>query len=245
MNNHISIIISTRNAEPFIERCLNSAISQNYPNFEIIFIDACSSDSTFEIASRFKDKVRVFKNRKRKFQGGNILAGTRLSKPKSIIVTLDGDDWFPHENVLSRVNQEYVNTDCWMTYGTYEEFPTRSVSHIYREYPKDVRENKTFRSYRWLASHLRTFRRELFLKIKVSDLKENGEFFSAAPDLTFQFPMLEMCGVNKSRYIPDILYIYNMSNPVSESRIMAENIQRIESIIRSRHPYPTLESLYE
>lgn len=249
-NNHISIVISTRNATDYVEKCLDSAISQDYPDYEIIFIDAQSNDGTYEKAKAYESKfenIRVIQNKQRKYQGENIRIGTEMSQEKSIIITLDGDDWFPHDGVLSRVNAEYKKHDCWMTYGTYEEFPYRNISGHYMEYPLEVRKNKSFRSYRWLASHLRTFRRELFLKINPDDMKDPNtrDYVSMAPDLSFQFPMLEMCGENKSRYIPDILYIYNRENPMNESKVSQSEINRIESILRNRPTYQTLEKLYE
>lgn len=247
-DNHISIIISTRNAEQYIERCLDSAINQNYNSFDIIFIDAQSTDNTYNKALNYKDKcknITILKNETRKYQGENILIGTQMSKPNSIIITLDGDDWFPHENVLKRINLEYKKYDCWMTYGTYEEYPYRDVSLHYHEYPLEIRENKKFRQYKWLASHLRTFRRELFLNINPDDMKDpqTGDFVSMAPDLSFQFPMLEMCGTTKSRYIPDILYVYNTENPMNESKQNQEEIDRIEKLLRSKKPYETLNTL--
>jgi hypothetical protein len=132
-----------------------------------------------------------------------------------------------------------------MTYGTFEEYPYRSVSHIYGEYPYEVRAQKKFRQHKWLGSHLRTFRKELFLKIKEDDLKDplTGDYVSYAPDLSFQFPMLEMCGTNKSLYLPDILYVYNTENPNNEWKQNMPEIQRIEKYLRSKPVYPTLVSL--
>lgn len=248
--NHISIVISTRNAAQYIERCLDSAISQDYPDYEIVFLDAQSNDGTYEKALKYVDKfknIRVLQNEQRKYQGENIRIGTEMSQPKSIIITLDGDDWLPHDGVLARINAEYKKHNCWMTYGTYEEYPYRDVSVHYHEYPIEVRQNKTFRQHRWLASHLRTFRRELFLKINPEDMKDpsTGDYVSMAPDLSFQFPMLEMCGVDKSRYIPDILYVYNRENPMNESKQSQSEINRIEGILRSLTPYETLDKLYD
>ncbi len=248
--NHISIVVSTRNAAAYVNKCLDSALSQDYPDFEIIFLDACSTDGTYEKAKEYEtihSNIRVIQNETRKYQGENIRIGTEMSPEKSIVITLDGDDWFPHENVLHRVNAEYEKTGCWMTYGTYEEFPYADVRWHYHEYPLEVRENKTFRQYKWLASHLRTFRRELFLKINPEDMKDpsTGDYVSFAPDLSFQFPMLEMCGVDKSRYIPDILYVYNRENPFNEAKQGQAEIDRIENLLRTRPTYLTLEKLYD
>ena len=247
-DNHISIVISTRNASDFIEKSLDSAISQDYQNYSIIFLDAQSTDDTFQKAKKYEDKfedIKILRNDKRKYQGENIRIGTEMSRPNSIIVTLDGDDWLPHEKVLSRVNKEYVDHDCWMTYGLYEEYPYRNISKHYFEFPDYIKKVNGFRKYKWLATHLRTFRRELFLKIKKEDLinPETNDFFENACDASFQFPMLEMCGMTKSRFIPDVLYVYNKENEESDYLKDQGVVKRIMNYICSQNPYPALTSL--
>ena len=90
--NNISIVISTRNSEQYIEKCLDSAVNQDYSKFEIIFLDADSTDKTYEKALKYKNiffNIKIIKNETRKYQGENIRIGTQLSKNKSIIFTLD------------------------------------------------------------------------------------------------------------------------------------------------------------
>lgn len=60
----ISIIIPTYNQENYIESAIESAIAQNYGNMEIIVLDDCSTDSTFERASQYKhhEGVKVIRN---------------------------------------------------------------------------------------------------------------------------------------------------------------------------------------
>ena len=72
--NHISIIISTRNAKNYIDKCVQSALSQDYEDFNVIFIDAKSEDGTFEIAKKYElidNRIFVIQNKERKFQGEN------------------------------------------------------------------------------------------------------------------------------------------------------------------------------
>ena len=49
----ISILIPTYNSEKYIEKCLNSVISQTYPNIEIIIIDGGSTDKTLDIVKKY------------------------------------------------------------------------------------------------------------------------------------------------------------------------------------------------
>ena len=57
----ISVIIPAYNAAKTIERTLQSALAQSYPNFELLVIDDGSEDATLEVVSRFHDpRLQVF-----------------------------------------------------------------------------------------------------------------------------------------------------------------------------------------
>jgi len=49
----VSIIIPIYNVEPYIERCLQSVVSQTYPYFECILIDDCGNDRSMPFAEQF------------------------------------------------------------------------------------------------------------------------------------------------------------------------------------------------
>ncbi|MBF0556549.1 MAG: glycosyltransferase, partial [Nitrospirae bacterium] len=53
----VSVIVSTKNEERVIEKCLRSILDQTYKDFEIIVVDNNSTDKTQEIARRYTDKV--------------------------------------------------------------------------------------------------------------------------------------------------------------------------------------------
>ena len=52
----VSVIVPVRNEEEYIERCLLSILSQNYPYFELIVVDDNSSDNTLKIIMDIKNK---------------------------------------------------------------------------------------------------------------------------------------------------------------------------------------------
>jgi glycosyltransferase involved in cell wall biosynthesis len=47
MKNKIKIIVPFYNPGKFLDRCVNSLLTQDYENYEILFIDDCSSDGSF------------------------------------------------------------------------------------------------------------------------------------------------------------------------------------------------------
>jgi glycosyltransferase involved in cell wall biosynthesis len=55
----VSICIPTYNGEEYIEESIQSAISQTYPNLEIIVSDDASKDDTLAIIERFKSKTKI------------------------------------------------------------------------------------------------------------------------------------------------------------------------------------------
>jgi glycosyltransferase involved in cell wall biosynthesis len=52
----ISIIIPNRNGEATIGRCLQAAFASQYPHFEVIVVDDCSTDNSVEVIRRFPCK---------------------------------------------------------------------------------------------------------------------------------------------------------------------------------------------
>jgi len=53
----ISVVIPTLNEERFIELCLSSLVAQTVKPFEIIIVDAGSTDRTVELARKYTDKI--------------------------------------------------------------------------------------------------------------------------------------------------------------------------------------------
>jgi len=239
----MKIVIPFYNVENWIKTCINSLKSQTFKDFKCILIDDISSDSSFEIAKQsISDDPRftLIKNEEKKFALRNIYEGIRLLNPESddIIVTIDGDDWLASPDSLEIVNRYYLQSpETLITYGTYIEIPSGIRPFNVTAYSKEVIESRSFREDIWRASHLRTFKYKLWKSINIEDLKDSsGNFYRMAWDLAFMFPMLEMAG-DRIKYIQEILYCYNVSNPNNDHKIDHSLQLSTEREIRNKKPY--------
>ena len=65
MKKLVSILIPVYNRESLIADAINSALSQNYSNIEIIIVDNCSTDGTYAVCQMYADreaKIRLYRN---------------------------------------------------------------------------------------------------------------------------------------------------------------------------------------
>lgn len=242
-NKPLVIIIPSYNNEHWCEKNIRSALDQSYSNYRIIFIDDCSSDGTYQRVRNIVDthsqgsKVYLVRNTSRKLALHNLYDAIHSCSNNEIILTLDGDDWFPHNYVLERVNQVYQDSNVWMTYGQY----IRSDGTIggAKQLPYAVIENNAYRISEFVTTHLRTFYAGLFKQIGREDLMFRDTFLPMAWDLGFMYPMLEMAQYH-SRFIGEPLYVYNLHNPISDNRVNVALQGECAGIVCSRPKYKSL-----
>lgn len=125
MKDKISVIVSVYNVGEHIERCIESLLSQNYKNYEIILVDDGSTDKSAMICERYfrenPTKIRLI----RQDNGGLSAArNTGLSVASGEFVTfVDGDDYL-EKNALSTLSLgiKRERADIAVA-GFFEDFP--------------------------------------------------------------------------------------------------------------------------
>lgn len=132
-NNLVSIIVNCHNGEKYLSACFNSILHQTYVNWEVIFWDNNSKDSSKKIFKKFKNKKfkYFFSKKKINLYKARSLA---ISKAKGeFIAFLDTDDmWFKKKleiqikkfkenrdvdfifSNISVKNEEYKTTISWI-----------------------------------------------------------------------------------------------------------------------------------
>jgi len=110
----LGIIIPNYNYEHTIEKCLTSILSQTYENYEIIFVDDCSTDNSVEIAKKYlKSPHKIVQLKQKRLNGGaRNEAYLYLSDDVDYVYYVDSDDWLQDIYAFEKINNKLqLNVD--------------------------------------------------------------------------------------------------------------------------------------
>jgi glycosyltransferase involved in cell wall biosynthesis len=120
----ISIALCTYNAGPYLEKQLFSILEQSYENIEIVVVDDCSTDGTYERLEKLKEnhpKIRTYKNDVNLGFNKNFEKAIRLCQGEYIAISDQDDIWLPDklevlannigDNWLIFSNSELIDID--------------------------------------------------------------------------------------------------------------------------------------
>lgn len=239
----IMVIIPSYNNRQYYQKNLDSVITQNYHNYHVFYIDDCSGDRTGALVRAYiekknaGDRITLQENKARRGALANLYDTIHACSDDTIIVTVDGDDWLANPEVLNVINRAYQDPNVWITFGQFVFWPDGRIG-----YCRDILPHEFTSDRRWchVATHMRTFYAGLFKKIKREDLlQEDGKFFEVTWDKAMMAPMLEMAHW-RWKFIPDIVYVYNFVNPLSDARLYGGQQVATAELIYKKKQYAPL-----
>lgn len=121
----ISVIIAVYNAESYLEKCVESVLSQTYPAYEILLIDDGSSDGSGSICDRYQrmypDCVKAI-HQKNRGVGGARNAGINRATG-DYLAFLDSDDYYDPDmlrtfiGLIRKYNSDMAVVEKWVEYS--------------------------------------------------------------------------------------------------------------------------------
>lgn len=266
--NYVSIIVPVYNAEKYLHRCIDSILSQTFPDFELLLVDDGSSDRSGVICDEYSTKdfrVRVFHK-----ENGGVSSARNLGLDRAQgewITFIDADDWVD-EVFLSKLYVEKINDiDLVVSYAKYinrygivheKKYATRTID------AKDVQIMFIDNDLAWQTSPwAKLYRKDICKHIRFIEGMHIGE------DLVFLYSYIMRCGqiyiLGENYYNYDIggnntltksigkldveLYAYNnifsLLNTFIESKsIINEEALKKINWIKSYYIHRVLNSLY-
>lgn len=244
------IVIPSYNNSEWVEYNVASILNQTYTNYDVLYINDASTDTTLNDVNNIVSSIPNWNvvsnpiNRRRGFNVSpyNYHLYNFMSELEDVLVFVDGDDWLYDDTVLEQLNEFYVKHDVWMAYGGMVCYPSGNVATPQNTpYSDHVHNSNLYRSDRWRASHLRTFKWHLYKKIKYEDMiyTQTNDYYFHAEDLATSFPCLEMCPTNKIGVLDFYSYVFNESIDNRNRGVQREHEagNALELEIRNRYPY--------
>lgn len=144
----ISIIIPVYNAEPFLDKTIQSILSQTYKNFQLILIDDGSKDNSLQICYRYQREDSRILVLSQENAGSSAARNYGLIKATGdYIMFVDADDCI-EENMLEELVKiaKEKNPDIVMC-GLYKNFYDKNKklieSKVFRLKPRYIKGNKS------------------------------------------------------------------------------------------------------
>ena len=109
----VSVVIPCYNAEKYVEMAIRSIMNQTYTNLEILIIDDCSKDSTYEILENLAkyDKRIILEKNEQNLKIVKTLNKLVLKANGKYIARMDADDISAPNRIEKQVNFLESNKD--------------------------------------------------------------------------------------------------------------------------------------
>jgi glycosyltransferase involved in cell wall biosynthesis len=176
MQEFVSIITPNYNCEKYISQTIESVLAQTYMNWEMIIIDDCSTDNSYEIAMEYSTKdsrIKVYRMERN--------SGAALARNKAIelsqgeyIAFLDSDDlWIPEK--LERQMKFMLKNDCDFSFTEYEHIDTdgKFLGIKAKIVKRLTYKNLLFHCYPGCLTVM--YKQDIMRKIYCNDIRKNND----------------------------------------------------------------------
>lgn len=111
----VSILMNCYNGEKYLKEAIDSVYNQTFADWEIVFIDNCSTDNSASIAMSYGEKIKYYRTAKNIPLGAARNFGLEYCK-SAYIAFLDTDDiWF--DDTLKIMFNNIIEDDYAVVYG--------------------------------------------------------------------------------------------------------------------------------
>lgn len=158
----VSIAIITYNQKEYLRECLESCLAQDYPNFEIVVADDCSTDGTQQMLKEYsaKNPDKFVLKLAEKNQGitpnSNV---AHFACSGKYIAWMGGDDLMLPGKLSKQVAFMEANPDCTICYHNLEIFDDKTNKvigyfNVNKKINGDVRDSIKYSTFNGACSNL-------------------------------------------------------------------------------------------
>jgi glycosyltransferase involved in cell wall biosynthesis len=191
MSLFVSIIIPAYNAEKYIAEAIDSILSQDYQNKEVIVVNDGSTDTTLKILEQYGDKIKVISKNN---EGEAAARNTGVAAARGVYIAwLDADDYYCAGKLTAQVKYLDEHPEAEIVFTKYENFFEGEPNEAALARVELEKNNR-------YCQPTSMFRRELTAKVGDHDTS-----YKIGEDIDWLFRAQIIYGVNLDHYI-DIPY---------------------------------------
>lgn len=118
----VSIIIPVYNSEKYINRCIQSILSQDYQEIEIILVNDGSKDNSLKLIKKYAQKYDNIKVFTQKNQGPGVARNLGIKKSRGDYITFVDSDDYIEKDYIKILTESVGNNDIIISgYKTIDE----------------------------------------------------------------------------------------------------------------------------
>ena len=174
MDELVSVIMPSYNTGEYIAASIESVLAQTYPNWELLIVDDCSTDSTIEVIRRYQDpRIILLKN---KTNSGAALSrnyGLREAKGRWIAF-LDSDDTWEPEKLEKQLRFMQENGYAF-TFTDYRICLNGEWMPYINTGPDVVNKRKMY-NYCYFSTITVMYDRSVIGLIQIADIRKNNDY---------------------------------------------------------------------
>ena len=100
-NTRVSVIIPNYNNGKYLEQCIDSVLSQDYDNLEVIVVDDGSTDNSLELLQEYRTRITIISI---PHAGASAARNSGiLAASGGVIAFLDSDDYWRHDKIRLQI----------------------------------------------------------------------------------------------------------------------------------------------
>ncbi|MDH6353709.1 glycosyltransferase involved in cell wall biosynthesis [Dysgonomonas sp. PH5-45] len=237
-----SLITPSYNTVKYVQEMIDSVFAQTYINWELIIIDDCSTDDSWQYLQQYANhpQISIYQNDRNRGVGHSYHRASYLAKGE-IIGILDPDDSLATNDALEIMVKHHLHyKDSGIICSRHYAF-NEWQGILWESAPRDKDENLSYLTDRENhAEHFITFKREPYRLVGgINPTYRN------APDQDLYFRMEE---VSKITFVDDILYNYRITSGGLTRNSYKNMYWHVNSIIiscqrRGIDPEPVVDKL--
>lgn len=232
---NISIVIPMYNAEKYLDECIQSAINQNYDDFEIIIVDDGSTDRSLEIATKWakkSDKITVISK-----ENGGTASALNVG-----IANMKGEwfKWLGADDVLLpdclKILAEHAKNESIMYYADYNRIDDESnLISVFKDKQYEIKYQGAQMYYNFYGNGGTT----LISRHAFRVLGGFAEDLPYADDYEFWLRWSLKYRL-RMQHIPEVVMNYRVhSESLTGTKNADENIKLVESLLAMYERYLT------